>query len=422
MLLSAVAYTDPDIIAFLAMPKRRLRHASIPPTLYGSLLVSEQQFPRYWSTIWADVLLASIEENTRSSLLNGVEKLYQVVVEESGKDQLDSIISSLDFEALEAVLGGMLSRLRNESAVYGVDRDGMWQSALRFINDIVTYLSHQHPDKQASLTANLQRLERLYGQIVPTPPRPPDPIRALPAEVVEDLYDIFNPTSVRNPFRTEALRYRNYLIFLLLLHLGLRRGEILILPVDAVKDDFDPYNGEVRYWINIDKASYENEDPRYDFPGIKTATSKRQLPLSREIVNLIDTYVNNYRGRCYHSFLFNSQKNSPLSAPSVGKIFTIVNSNISSRSQKMLTDRGVTGITPHDLRHTAAVVRLGKYVSKGIDMDAAIEKLRVFFGWSPTSQMPRHYARAYFETSLAEIWNEDFDSYVDTLRDIIGDA
>ena len=53
-------------------------------------------------------------------------------------------------------------------------------------------------------------------------------------------------------------------------------------------------------------------------------------------------------------------------------------------------------------------------------MDKAIEKLRVFFGWSKTSEMPRHYARAYFETELAEIWNEHYDAYVETLRSIEG--
>jgi len=35
-----------------------------------------------------------------------------------------------------------------------------------------------------------------------------------------------------------------------------------------------------------------------------------------------------------------------------------------------------------------------------------MDKLRVFFGWSPQSEMPRLYARAYFETKLSEVWNE----------------
>jgi hypothetical protein len=30
--------------------------------------------------------------------------------------------------------------------------------------------------------------------------------------------------------------------------------------------------------------------------------------------------------------------------------------------------------------------------------------------------MPRRYVRAYFETTLAEVWNEKFDQFVDALR------
>ncbi|MEO3430141.1 site-specific integrase [Pelagibius sp. CAU 1746] len=403
------------------MPKLRLRHPNIPPTLSGWLLVDERQLPRFWATVWADVLLAGVEDGTRAGHLGAVEALYQAVAEQAGSDQLDAMISALEFDSLEAALGGFLAKLRNQSAVQGVDRDATWKSALRFVDDVVAHLGQASSDRMAEISANLLRLERLYGQIAPTPPRPPAPIRALPAMVVEELYELFNPKSARNPFRTDALRYRNYLIFLMLLHLGLRRGEVLILPADAVKDDYDPATGATRYWINIDETPYEDEDPRHSAPGLKTASSRRQLPLSREIVNLVDIYVRNYRRNPYHSFLLNSQKRKPLAPQSLAKVFSVITANLSERALKVLSDRGKSSVSPHDLRHTAAVVRLAKYVSGGVDLDTAIEKLRVFFGWSPTSQMPRHYARAYFETSLADVWNESFDSYVDALRGLTGE-
>jgi hypothetical protein len=73
-------------------------------------------------------------------------------------------------------------------------------------------------------------------------------------------------------------------------------------------------------------------------------------------------------------------------------------------------------VSCHDLRHTCAVVRLKLYQDAGNDLDLAMDKLRVFFGWSPQSEMPRLYARAYFETKLSEVWNENFDAFVDALR------
>jgi len=209
-------------------------------------------------------------------------------------------------------------------------------------------------------------------------------------------------------------------VFLLLLHLGLRRGEALILPADAVKDDYDPVSGELRYWLNVDETPYDDEDPRYDAPGLKTEHSRRQLPVSREIVTVADVVVTSYRGRPGHAYLLTSQKGGPLAARSLHEVFERVTGHLSGRARRALADRGSAGVSAHDLRHTCAVHRLRRYLNGGDDMDKAIEKLRVFFGWSEASEMPRHYARAYFETGLAEIWNEHYDAYVETLRSIEG--
>ena len=42
-------------------------------------------------------------------------------------------------------------------------------------------------------------------------------------------------------------------------------------------------------------------------------------------------------------------------------------------------------------------------------MDEALQKLRTFFGWSRTSNMPLKYARAVFEDRLAGVWSNAFD-------------
>jgi integrase len=147
------------------------------------------------------------------------------------------------------------------------------------------------------------RLETLYEQISPSRPAAPAPIRALPAVVVEDLYRLFNSDSPDNPFRTPALRWRNFLIFLMLLHLGLRRSEAAILPAEAIKEDFDPATGDVRMWLNVDETD-EDGDPRYEAPSLKTAHSRRQLPVSAEVVKVADTLLGNYRRGMSHGFLF----------------------------------------------------------------------------------------------------------------------
>ncbi|GAA0569665.1 hypothetical protein [Caenispirillum bisanense] len=290
------------------MPRFRLRHAELPAPLTGWVAVNDLGLPRLWATIWADILMGRVAEATRGAHLAAVEKLYESVTEQVNGDRLDAILAALDFDELEAVLGGFLARLRNESAIKGIDRAQTWDSALKFVHDIVNHIGRADGAAFADVQVRLLRLNALYGQLAPSADRPPAPVRALPAVVVEDLYQIFHPESERNPFRSAAARWRNYLIFLLMLHMGLRRGEVLILPADAVKEDFDPASGGIRYWINVARNPYADTDPRSQAPSLKTLPSCRQLPLSQELVHLADLYVQNYRGRPSHSFLFNSRR------------------------------------------------------------------------------------------------------------------
>jgi len=65
-----------------------------------------------------------------------------------------------------------------------------------------------------------------------------------------------------------------------MLHQGLRRGEVLLLPTDAAKSAFDHKHNKTKHWINIRENDYGNSDvdPRYSKPSIKTSHSIRQIP------------------------------------------------------------------------------------------------------------------------------------------------
>jgi len=43
-------------------------------------------------------------------------------------------------------------------------------------------------------------------------------------------------------------------------------------------------------------------------------------------------------------------------------------------------------------------------------------RIRPFMGWAPGSEMPFHYARAFFEPRYAKMWNESFDDTLAALR------
>lgn len=402
------------------MTCRKIQHPLIPPSCAGYVLIDDLGLPRYWATIWADVLHASMSRNTRKNRLYSIDRLYRHVDHLWGAGSLDEALSSADLPFLEVALSSFVAALRNLAASTDVDNSQAWESALSFVSDLIAHVDASTAKDMAAIQSRQLRLQRLYAQVRPAKPRPPRGIRALPATVVEDLYEVFSPASPRNPFRPESLRWRNFIIFLLLLHLGLRRGEIGMLAADAIKSEFDYELGRDRHWINIEESPYE-EDSRFDVPSLKTTTSRRQLPVSDELFSFAETYLANYRSTISHSYMFSSQKDKPLSLRSIQNIFDVASKHLTSRSTASLKARSIASVSPHDLRHTCAVYRLGQYAaSNGGDIELATEKLRVFFGWGHGSTMPRHYARSYYEPSQAEVWSENYRQVVSMLREVEG--
>jgi integrase len=77
---------------------------------------------------------------------------------------------------------------------------------------------------------------------------------------------------------------------------------------------------------------------------------------------------------------------------------------------EILLDRtGMISVSPHDLRHTAAVIRLKQLKSLEKSLDDVLSLMRRYFGWSPDSLMPMHYAKAAFEERLDTVWRDEFD-------------
>lgn len=383
--------------------------------LAGPLLVDSIGIPRYCATIWSDVILAGLAPNTRIRHLYAIERFYRAVKSNTDGD-LDCMLITADFEAIESALLSFHTALRNEAKIKKTSSDAVWKSCYRFINDMLSYLGVRAEIRARELDTRLRRIRRLYGQLSPSPPKPPLPIRALPSQVVKELCEIFDPMHHRNPFRSDRERWRNHLIFLLLLHTGLRRSELAMLPSDAVSSSYDTKAGKDRHWINVGRHPYLDKDPRREKPSLKTRYSSRQLPISEDLVTIVDIVRAYKKKGSLHPFIFGSQKGKPLHLRSFQRILEVATDSLSAGAKKALSDRGTDAVTAHSLRHTCAVYRLSRHVDGGDDLDLACEKLRAFFGWSPTSPMPRHYGRAYFEAAAADDWHENYDNLVSALR------
>ncbi len=336
-------------------------HSPAPPAFRGPVLIDAVGIPRYWAAVWTFLQPADHASSTLSKKLNHLESFYQHADQSLGFGGLDDALSNFDTEALSSTLEGYFLTIRNRPSVTPASEE-RWQAALQFVTVTVQRLTRNSlPLEQLdALNGKLMRHELLNSHLHVGRSRRPERIRSLPSQVVEALYEMLDPESPLNPFRGVVSRWRVYTVFMLLLHQGLRRGELLSFPVDAIKNSFDRNSQNDRFWMSVRYNEYE-DDPRYSKPSIKNAPSIRQLPVSQPIAMLVQEYVSNYRGRADHSFLLNSQKQKPLSTEGVTKIFGKITASLPRNLRKVLHDHtGEDSISAHDLRHTCAVVRLNQ--------------------------------------------------------------
>lgn len=390
-----------------------LHTRTFPPSLQCPILCDSEGLPRFWATVWGCLSSGSLAESTLKKRLLAIDRFYSFADELLGDGGLDDALATLDFIAIQSVVEAFfldLGRMRPCP-------EDSWTTPVRFVRDMLTRIA------QSSGASNDERLAKTLhsfhhnhaGIRIGTRRRPPH-VRSLPATVIDCLYGMLDPESSENPFRPGPSRWRVYILFILLLHQGLRRGELLCLPTDAVKSEFNWKTQKQRYWITVRLNPYE-ADPRTSRPSIKTSDSIRQIPVSEHTARLVQEYVANHRGRPNHSFLLNSQKNKPLSTEMISATFRTINSRLPSDTLRSLESHlNDPIITPHAFRHTCAVVRLNQLLSSGVLMDEALQQMRSFFGWSRSSREPLRYARAVFEDRLATIWRSEFDERVEVLR------
>lgn len=355
----------------------------------------------------------SLAESTRIETLRHVDAFYLFCEKRLAPYTLDRVIGESNATKILDLIQAFYYEmgLRAQKSAYAAKR---FDAVAKFITDIGTMRGHTSPVWR-EITRGCKNFEplksRKRGKV--------KFIRALPSATLADLLAVMNPEGDRNPATKNSIRYRNWLITNLLLLLGLRRGECLVLPVDALKSQVDVRTGEIRWWLDV--TEHRNDvDPRFTRPSIKTAQSRRQLPVSPSLAQLITAYIENWRGSPEHEFLLTSREGKPLSSESVNSIFRNASLRLSTSATKEFRDRtgGKESVSPHDLRHTCAVVRLKQFLAQELSHDETMQRLRSFFGWSYKSIMPLHYAKAAFEERLAQVWGNAFDQHTNILRNL----
>ncbi|MTH94963.1 hypothetical protein [Roseibium sp. RKSG952] len=167
-------------------------------------LNDETGLPRYWATVWASHFGADLQSGTLRKHLSAIDALYRSAERQIGDDCLDRLLFELDVPLIEGVASGFFNEERNRSIQYGIDTSQRWNSANRFLFDVMQLGIGVEKDNAwvVSAHASLVRLGLQLKNLSPSPrKKSTHALRALPSVVIEELYDIANPESPRNPQR-----------------------------------------------------------------------------------------------------------------------------------------------------------------------------------------------------------------------------
>tara|TARA_B100000749_G_scaffold76392_1_gene57391 strand:+ start:598 stop:1794 length:1197 start_codon:yes stop_codon:yes gene_type:complete len=217
-------------------------------------------------------------------------------------------------------------------------------------------------------------------------------VKGLTDEERELLLEVMHPQSQRNPFASEALKLRNYIILLLGLELGLRRAEMLLIKISDIS------------WNSKRISVVDLEDERVDLRTLapKFKTHERVLEMGDELAWAIKKYIDVFRlcGESKseankHPFLLVAHRRNegkPLSLKALDGVFP--------RVGKVAPQ--LRHIHPHLLRHDSVCMLLenaraelevltpeDRWIQTQIMLTTA-------FGWSKKSDMPQLYGAKFW--------------------------
>lgn len=212
----------------------------------------------------------------------------------------------------------------------------------------------------------------------------------------KQLLSIADPTSPLNPFKGEAIRYRNWMIIKLLLATGLRRAEILCAYSEDIPDLLFGNKWKVVKRPNIP------QDSRNPIPRVKTCA--REIALTENESMMVKIYKDKYRWitnkksqakfikrkPSHPFFIINTQDSRPLSLDSINKM-------LYKLGEVAFSDEDIK-LHPHILRNTFCNEYLEEAIDiRGEDITLAIDNLKRICGWSEKSEMPALYAAKWHQ-------------------------
>ena len=195
---------------------------------------------------------------------------------------------------------------------------------------------------------------------------------------------VIRPDAQDNPW-DKSVRHRNYILCLIYLILGLRRGEALKLYLNDIN-----LNG-ARPTLTVKRKPDDANDTRRQEPRVKTLG--RIIPLASDIVKILHEYIIKYRSKIPNAkkspFLFlSSRTGNPLSLIAVNNIFYQIIKH--HHEFKYI-------LTPHILRHSYNDLLSEIADENGLSEHDVIEIRNYLCGWSRLSSQGESYRQRHIQ-------------------------
>jgi len=227
------------------------------------------------------------------------------------------------------------------------------------------------------------------------------------------FWEIINPYSELNPFKYEATKWRNYVMFLTLGLGGNRRGESVLLRLQDVQ-----VSGREKYFEVVkDPIKAPRKTGHKINPSPKT--KGRKVALTDDIAEIFKHYIVHerpqFRGHLSTDFLFLSTKGGkPLSLRSVNHMTSKIIDKYPAFTGVLSPHR--LRNTFHDLLHDAIDSQHSEQQHMSPLMRESVKKSIQEYagGWAHGSQMTSHYPAGSIER---KVWQMTLSAQTQSLRE-----
>jgi integrase len=265
----------------------------------------------------------------------------------------------------------------------------MPETAYNRIGVVADYLCWLAEKLKATNMYNIERMRRKFLRQQPVVVErfnKNQTFKSLDENDKAELLRLVELNSTNNPWKNESVKFRNKLIVHILLYVGCRKGELLLLKAR----DIDPASRVLKIRKEVDSK----EDVRSDPALAKTLS--RDFEINEELHTMIQDYIIYHRSKVTGAnktpYLFISHQNGaksakPLSLSAVDDIFRDIKNALQ------------IDVFPHALRHTWNDVmseQVEKFLDSGEITENEVEDLRSYLmGWKEGSGTAKTYTKRY---------------------------